>query len=198
MNGIYVFLKGSFGSKLFLLLIVFLPSMGYAQSIQFTEDSIPVVNSEVVFVVHFGNELKKDAFFDRAYYYLNNVLDPYSGVFLTNNSDSTVCIITDYLEISSNPIQVFGIYMTYGLQLIYNDGSCILTIGDITFMEKGYFETQEESSRKLDMPEYSGKDIMVDKNYSRLMTRNASARITAVALKRINEIIKSLEISFAQ
>lgn len=180
------------------MLILFLPSIGYAQSVQFTEDSIPVVNGEVVFVVDLNSDLDKNEFSEKAFYYLNGVLDPYTGVFLVNSSDSTVCEIIDYLEVASNAFQVFGMYMTYSLQLIYMHGSCTMIIKNITYMEKGYFEKQEESLRKLNMPEYSGKDIMIDKNYSRLMSQNASGKITGVTLERINEIIKGLEISFAQ
>jgi len=46
------------------------------------------------------------------------------------------------------------------------------------------------------MPEYSGKDIMIDKNYSRLMMRDASEKITEATIERINEIIKSLDLIF--
>ena len=63
-------------------------------------------------------------------------------------------------------------------------------------MEKGYFEAQEKSQRKLNMPEYSGKDIMIDKNYSRLLMRDASDKITEATVERINEIIKSLDLIF--
>jgi hypothetical protein len=63
-------------------------------------------------------------------------------------------------------------------------------------MEKGYFETQEKSKRKLNMPEYSGEDIMIKKDYSLMLKKNASGRITDASLQRINEIIKGLDYSF--
>lgn len=199
MRSIYAFSseKGTI-PKLCLLLILFFPSIGYTQSVQFMEDSIPVVDGKVVFVVDFNFDLDKNEFSEKAFYYLNGILDPYSGVFLVNSNESIVCEVVDYLDVSSNAFQVFGMYMTYRLQLIYMNGSCTMIINNITYMEKGYFEKQEESSRKLNMPEYSGKDIMIDKNYSRLMSQNASGKITGVTLERINEIIKGLEISFAQ
>jgi len=71
-----------------------------------------------------------------------------------------------------------------------------MIIRDISYMEKGYFETQEKSQRKLNMPKYSGKDIMIDKNYSRLMMRNASGKITEATVERINEIIKNFDLTF--
>lgn len=199
-NKIYAFLSEiAFTSRLMLLLLLlFLPSLVNAQTVQFTADSIPEVNGEVVFNVDFKYDLKKSEFYDRAYYYLNRTMDPYSGKFLVNNDDFTVCEVTDYLNISSSAFQVFAMYMTYSLQLTYMDGICNLVIKDIRYMEKGYFETQEESTRELNMPEHSGKDIMIDKNYSRLLSGNPSDKITALTLDRINEIIQNLDISFAK
>ena len=183
-------------AKLCLLYIFFSSSMGSAQSVQFSEDSIPLVDEEVVFTVTFEYELNKKEFFRRTFAYLNDKMNPYSGMFLKNNEDSTVCLITDYIEIDSNLISVFGMYMTYNLHMLYRDGNCTMIIRNISYMEKGYFETQEESQRKLNMPEYSGKDIMVDKNYSRLMIRNASGKITEATVERINEIINNFDSSF--
>lgn len=183
-------------AKLCLLYIFFSSSIGFAQSVQFSEDSIPVVNEEVVFSVTYEHKLNKKEFFRRTYSYLNDKMDPYSGIFLKNNEDSTVCHITDYLEIASNPVSVFGMYMTYNLYMLYREGNCTMIIRDISYMEKGYFETQEKSQRKLNMPIYSGKDIMIDKNYSRLMMRNASGKITEATVERINEIIKNFDLTF--
>ena len=60
--------------------------MGFAQSVQFSKDSIPVIDGEVAFRVKFEYELDKGAFFRRAFSYLNDKLNPYSGAFLINNS----------------------------------------------------------------------------------------------------------------
>lgn len=197
MRNISKVLSGrGFIAKLCLLFFFFSSSVGFAQSIQFSKDSIPVIDGEVVFFVKFEYELDKKEFSKRTYSYLNEKLDPYSGAFLVNNEDSTVCRITDYLEISSNPISVFGMYITYYLQLTYKEGVCTMIIRNISFMEKGHFEAQEESKRKLNMPEYSGKDIMIDKNYTRLMVRDASGKATEATIARINEIIKNLDLSF--
>jgi len=197
MHNIYMALSGKgFIAMPCLLFILLFSSMGFAQPVQFSKDSIPAVDEEVVFVVQFDYELNKEEFFRRTYSYLNDQLNPYSGVFLINNEDSTVCLITDYLEILSNPIAVFGMYMTYNLHLTYKDGNCTMVFRNISFMEKGHFEAQEKSQRKLNMPEYSGKDIMIDKNYSRLMMRDASEKITEATVERINEIIKNLDLIF--
>lgn len=172
--------------------------MGFAQSVQFSKDSIPVIDGEVAFRVKFEYELDKVAFFRRAYSYLNDKLNPYSGAFLINNKDSTVCLITDYLEISSNPINIFGMYITYNLHLIYKDGDCFMIIRNISYMEKGYFEAQEVSQRKLNMPKYSGREIVIDKNYASMMNRNASDKVTGATVERINEIVKDLDVSFME
>jgi hypothetical protein len=197
MRNIYMALFGrGFIATPCLLFILLFSSMSFAQPVQFSKDSIPVIDGEVVFAVKFDYELSKEEFFRRSYSYLNDQLNPYSGVFLINNEDSTVCRITDYLEISSNPIAVFGMYMTYNMNLTYKDGNCTMFLRNISYMEKGYFEAQEKSQRKLNMPEYSGKDIMIDKNYSRLLMRDASDKITEATVERINEIIKSLDLIF--
>ena len=125
-------------------------------------------------------------------------MDPYFGEFSMNNDDYTLSRITDYIDFGNDVLQTFGMYMTYNLQLAYKQGSCIMVIRDITYMEKGYFDAQEESNRKLKMPVYPGIDIMVHKKYSLLMKKNASERITEASLKRINGIIKSLDAAFGR
>ncbi|MDI9605385.1 MAG: hypothetical protein QM305_08740 [Bacteroidota bacterium] len=181
-----------------LLLLMLLPVKEFAQVAPFTADSIPVVNGEVVFTVDYEQDLTKHEFHKRAFHYLNSGLNPYSGGFLASNNDSTVTVVTDYLVMSKNVLSVFAMYMTYHLTLYYMDGKCQLTISNITFMEKGYFETLEQSTRELNMPEYSGKAIFVDKEYSTLTVRRASEKITEAALERINEVIQSIGHSFSK
>ena len=89
-------------------------------------------------------------------------------------------------------------YMTYDLKLVYENALCTMVLEDITYMDKQYFETQENSRRKLNMPVYSGKDVMIDKKYALILKRKASEKITNASLMRINEIIKNLDASFAQ
>ena len=177
-------------------IVFFLPWMGYAQLVQFGKDSIPLAGDRVVFSVDFKFDLGKEEFRKRALSYLNNELNPYSGGFRVNNDDYALCRVTDYIDFSDNLFETFGMYMTYDLQLGYKDGACIMVIRNITFMEKGYFETQEKSKRKLNMPEYSGEGIMVHKSYSLMLKKNASERITNASLKRVNAVIKGLDYSF--
>ncbi|NLZ94990.1 MAG: hypothetical protein GX921_04085 [Bacteroidales bacterium] len=184
-------------SKLCFLFILISSSIGFAQTIQFSEDSIPVINDEVVFSVKFNHELNKEDFFIRTSFYLNDELEPHSGSFITNNKDSAICRITDYLDIESSFLITYAMYITYNIHLTYEDGYCNMTIKDITYMEKGDFETQEESQRQQDMERYSGKDIMIDENYTWLTKRKASKIITKATIERINEIIKDLDLAFA-
>ncbi|MDD2327643.1 MAG: hypothetical protein PHZ13_04920 [bacterium] len=65
-------------------------------------------------------------------------------------------------------------------------------------MEKGYFEAQEVSQRKLNMPKYSGREIVIDKNYASMMNRNASDKVTGATVERIDEIVKDLDVSFME
>jgi hypothetical protein len=182
--------------KLMLFFIISLHLTGYGQLIQFTKDSIPLAGEKIIFRVDFKFDLSKEEFHKRAFSYLNDAMNPYSGGFTTNNNDYTLCRITDYINFSDNLFETFGMYMTYNLQLGYRDSSCTMIIRDINYMEKGYFETQEKSKRKLNMPEYSGEDIMIKKNYSLMLKKNASGRITDASLNRINEIIKGLDYAF--
>ena len=188
--------RRGFSATLCFLFFFLSSSVGFAQSHEFSKDSIPVVNDEVVFSVKFEYDLKKEEFHRRAYSYLNDKLDPYSGSFITNNEDSTTSKITDYLKISGGAISTHAVYMTYNMYLTYQDGYCNMTIKDITYMEKGYYESQEKSDRKLDMPEYSGKDIMIDEKLRWLFKRNASKNITEATIERINGIIKDLDLAF--
>ncbi|WP_298651287.1 hypothetical protein [uncultured Proteiniphilum sp.] len=199
MHNIAIILSERGYTLKFCLLFIFLfPMLGYAQSVEFSKDSIPVVDGKVVFSVNFEHDLDKEEFMKRSIAYLNNKLDPYSGVFLFNSRDSTVCRITDYLEIDAKVAQLFAIYVTYSLRMTYEEGRCTMTIWDFTYMEKTYFETQEASERKLNMPEYSGEYMMIDKSYTRLMTKDPAGRITEATVNRINEIISNLELSFVR
>lgn len=184
--------------RLIIFLITCFPLIGHSQSAYFTKDSIPAIGSKVVFNVEFKYDLSKEEFHKRSYAFLNKMLDPYSGQFIIDNGDSTASRIIDYLDIDNNIIQTFGMYMTYDLKLVYEHALCTMVLENITYMDKQYFETQENSQRKLNMPVYSGKDIMIDKKYAFLLKRKASEKITNASLMRINEIIKNLEASFAQ
>lgn len=74
--------------KLFLLFLFLSPIGGYAQkNLNFSKDSIPVVNGEVVFSVIFEYDLDKVEFMKRSVAYLNGKLEPYSGLFLASNRD---------------------------------------------------------------------------------------------------------------
>lgn len=184
--------------RLLLFFIIFLPLTGYSQFVQFTKDSIPLNNGKIVFTVNFKFDLSKEEFHKRAFSYLNDTMNPYSGGYRMNNDDYTLCRITDYIDFSDNTFEMFGMYMTYSLVLGYKDGACTMMIRDISYMEKGYFEAKEKSDRKLNMPEYPGEDIMIHKKYTLLLKKDASDKITEASLKRINEIIKGLNASFAK
>ena len=189
--------RGSFTAKLCLLFIFLSTSIVFAQPVQLSTDSIPVVDDKVVFSVEFKYELNKEEFFGKSSYYLNNKLDPYSGAFTANSEDATTCIITDYLDVESNSINTYAMYVTYTLHLEYENGYCNITISDITYMDKGYFETQEKSQRKLKMPKFSGKDVMIDKNFTWLLKKNSSEKVTKASIDRFNEIIKNLDSVFS-
>lgn len=182
-----------------LLFIFLFPIIGYAQkNLNFSKDSIPVVDGKVVFSVTFEYDLDSKEFMKRSVAYLNGRLNPYSGAFLASNRDSTVCRITDYFEIDSNVAQLFALYATYSLRLDYEKGKCTLTIWDFIYMDKAYFETQEASDRKLNMPEYTGEDMMIRKSYTRLLKKDPSSQVTEATVNRMNEIIDNLQLSFAR
>lgn len=179
-------------------LVAFLPLTAFAQHADFTTDSIREVDGEVVFKVDFKYDLRKEDFHKKAYAYLNDVLNPYSGVFSADNEDYTTCQIIDYIDIENSLFQKFGMYMRYILQLKYHNGNCDMIIRDISYTEKGYFELNEKRDRKRDVPEYTAKDIMIDHTYSLMLIRKASERITTTSLERINGIIQGLEGAFAK
>ncbi len=53
-------------------------------------------------------------------------------------------------------------------------------------MEKECFTTLEKSTREFNMPEYSGKVILVNKEYPTLTVRRMSDKIAEAAPNRIN------------
>lgn len=181
---------------LYIFVMWSITATGYAQSGPFSADSIPVMEDEVVFTYSFKGNLDKEEIQTRIHYYLDRELDPYSGAFLKNTQDSVVCKIVDYLEIESTLLRVFGMYMTYDMKFVFKDGLCDLTISHLHFMEKSHFEKQKETSRELKFTEFTGKEIMIDKSYSQLLKSEASDKITKVAIKRLNEIVRSLKIYF--
>ncbi len=183
---------------LLVLGFLLLTASAYAQAGAFTADSIPVVDDQVVFTSRFTDDLSKEEFRTKTYIYLGKGLDPYSASFLANTPDSVVCRVVDYLEIESRLLHVFGVYMAYDLKLIYRDGASDLTIHNITFMEKSDFERKEEKPRELNFTGYTGKEMMIDKIYSPLLRKNASARVTDAAIERLNEVVNGLASHFAE
>lgn len=171
--------------------------MGGAQIFQ--RDSIPVVDGKVVFKTEFKADLKKEEFHKKARAYLNEKLNPYSGVFRIDNNDFTVSRITDYVSIENSLFQKFGMYMTYDLQLGYKDGTCSMVINRIRYIDKGNFEAHEKDPRhnRIDRA-WTGKEIMIDQRYSLMFIKNVSERITDASLKRINGIIKGLDAAFVK
>jgi NADPH-dependent 7-cyano-7-deazaguanine reductase QueF-like protein len=180
--------------SIFLLWLI--TATGHAQSEPFTTDSIPLVEEEVAFTYHFKGNLSKEEIHTRMLYYLDRELDPYYGAFLKNNSDSVVCQIIDYLEIESNLLHVFGMYMTYDMKFVFKEGLSELTISNIIFMEKSNFEKQESTSHEFYFREFTGKEIMIDKSYKQLFKRDTSDRITIAVLKRLNGIVSDLSSYF--
>lgn len=180
------------------ILIVSFPFVGLTQPVLFTADSIPMVRGKVVFRIDFPSDLSKEEVRKKAYQYLNSAMDPYSGAFLVNNEDQTVCKVTDYIPAEGGFLQAFGMYLSYKLELFFENGRCRMLIRDITYMEKGYFEAQEKSNQKLKMPVYAAEDIMIDRSFSLLTIKDVSGKIMEGSLKRINGIVGGLHAAFSK
>lgn len=175
-----------------LCFLVMIPLLGYTQPVEFREDAIPTVEGKVVFDVDLESDLNKEEIHKRTLTYLNNELNPYSGTFLISNQDYVASRITDYFEIEAGIFQKFGMYMTYTLELRYSEGLCQIVIRDISYMESTYFEAQEKSAKKLDMPIHSARDIMINKNFSLMFIKDVSQKTTEASINRINEIVKEI------
>lgn len=173
-------------------LIWLIPLKGFGQTVAFSADSILLVGEDVVFSFHFENNISKEDARLKINTFLDRGMDPYSGTFLKNTDDSVVCRVVDYLEIESGMFHVFGMYMTYHIKFVFHDASCDLAISQITFMEKSYFERQEETPHQFYFREYTAKEIMVDKLYRLLLKRDASEKVTDAAINRFNMIVKNM------
>jgi hypothetical protein len=160
----------------------------------FNADSVPAVDGKVVFTTEFETVLNKEDERERVKNFLNDKLDPYVGEFIVDNENFTVCRIIDYIDVNTGILSTFAMYMTYNLSYEYKDSLCVMTIQNIRFMEKEYFEIRENATRELEMPEYSGEDIMLHEKYKVLMISKASKKVTEASIARINGILKDLEI----
>ncbi|MDR1682001.1 MAG: hypothetical protein LBS25_01225 [Candidatus Symbiothrix sp.] len=163
-----------------------------------TTDNIALINDELVFTVQLPTVFNQAEIYHRVHHFLDNDLQPYSGGFLKDTVSETRCKITDYLEVSANMFSIFAWYMSYDLSIEYVDSLCVIHFGYIRFMEKEYFESKElwqksSHNRQLNMPEYSGKDIFIDKSFNELMIRKASAKTANAALNRFNAIIAGIK-----
>lgn len=185
--------------KLILLLAVVAFGCHTFAQVSFNADSIPVKDGKVFFKVDFQTDLNQKTIRERVKKFLNSSLEPYSGEFVVDNENSTVCLVTDYLAINTAVFSVFAMYMTYNLLFDYKDGLCTMTLGNVRYMEKEYFETKEKQqpymNRKMYMPEYTAEDIMIDKKYKVVMINKASEKVTDATLERINSIIKEIDYS---
>ena len=165
---------------------------------EFNADSVPAVDGKVVFRVEFKTDLEKDVTRSRIKKYLNEAHIPYSGEFVVDNDDFTVCRVIDYIDVSSSFLNTFAMYMAYNMSFEHKDNLCVMVVQQITFMEKEYFEAKEKAktymSRELNMPEYTGEDIMLHENYKLVMISNASKKVTNASIDKINSMIKELEI----
>lgn len=161
-------------------------------------DPIPTIEGKIVFHKTYDSNLSELELNDLIHQFLNEKLNPYSGIFTIDNEDFTVCRITDYILVESNFLQTFAMYMTYSLSVEYQSDGIQVHLQNIQFMEKEYFEAKEEAktfrTRELNMPEYSGEDIMLHGYYKLLMVRKASQKVTQAALQRINQIFEDIEI----
>jgi|SRR5690554_3658701 len=183
---------------LFLSLIMFASSKTFAQTQKFSQDSIPLIGDEVIFSADIESELSKKQLFRLTYYYINNKLEAYSGELKPVGEDSIICRVTDYLDISTSLLSTFAMYITYDLKFKFDGGLCSMTIDNIEYAEKGSFEAQEKSNRDLDIMKYSGKDIMIDKQFKSIFTRSGSERITEATINRFNSIVTDLNFLFEE
>lgn len=178
--------------KAILFLILCFPLSGYGQYVQFTKDSIPLVNGKVEFQIPFELNLTNIVFHQKVDDYLNKQLHPYSGGFIRDNDQHVLCKVTDYLKVTEGFLQEFGVYMIYRLDFSFQPGRCIMTIDDLSFLEKGYFEASEKAKDSLLVPQWTGKDILIDHQYHLMFIKKTSEKITTASLKKINQMIKDL------
>ncbi|MEC3878307.1 hypothetical protein [Parapedobacter sp. 10938] len=169
-----------------------------AQVAPFGIDSIPVVNGKIVFQAEFVTDMDQATVRNRVSLYLNDVLKPHTGTVYVNNDNHIRCRITDYINISASLLQSVGMYMTYDLSLQYKNGGWTMLIWDILYVEKQYYEAQEVSKRKLDIPQYSAEDIILGNQYKLILIKNASKRIAESSIERINGIVRDLDVLFSE
>ncbi|MDR0370607.1 MAG: hypothetical protein LBH80_01955 [Prevotellaceae bacterium] len=162
------------------------------------DDKMRFINDEVVFTFQLPTVFNQAENYRRIHHFLDNDLQPYSGGFVKDSVNTTYCAVTDYLEVSANMFSIFAWYMSYELSIEYIDSLCVIHFGRIRFMEKEYFEDKaawesNPHNRRLNMPEYSGKDIFIDKSFKVVSIRRASEKTANAALGRFDAIVTEIK-----
>lgn len=188
--------------KVFFFFLFLLPVYAFSQ-VKFSAESIPLEDGKVVFRVVFEDlNLEKDEVQLRVSHYLKNELKTVSKQIIMNNNEKIICRAIDLLDYKSGALYSYAVYMRYNLMFEYAENTCTMTFFNINFVDKNeYDKIQEQSRTDLQSSEagfvlYSAKDIMIDGKYKVLLVKDASGRVTKLALGKINEMIKDVEILF--
>lgn len=184
-------------NEVYVIIAFFLPVILSGQPVTFEKDSIPVVDQIVTFNIDFEHQLTKEEFRNRVNLYINHKFRPVAGEIIENSINNTISEAIDYISIGDNFFQNYGLYMMYSMNFEYHEGLCHLTIHDISFLEKGYFDAYMDDSDKRTLPSLSAKEIMLDQELKLLFVKNVSERVTIATLERINEIINDVHKIFS-
>jgi hypothetical protein len=179
--------------KKLVLITGFLLALCSLSAQKLTEKDFIVVDENVKLKITLTSLFDRNEIYRRVHQYLDNGLQPYSGKFLKDTETYTRCKVTDYLKIRETAFDVFGMYLTYDLTFGYADSLCVINIGNLRYMDKAYYEDKEKweadpANRKLNMPEYTGKEMLVKHAFKRLFVSNAAKKVEAATLRRFNDM----------
>jgi hypothetical protein len=179
----------------FLLIIGFLLILfsGNLSAQKLTAKDYILVNDDVRLKITLTSHLDRDEVYRRVHHYLDNDFQPYIGNFLIDTAVYTRCKITDYIGIRENAFDIFAMYMAYDMSIHYADSLCVINIGNMRYMEKPHYEYKEEwekdpKNRKLNMPEFSGKEMLIKHDFKRLFVSNAAKKVETATLDRFNDM----------
>ncbi len=191
---VFLQIKIMYYMKKVFFLFMFIPFICWGQEISYTKDSIPVRNNKVVFTKECNTQLNAGEIHEKINYWLNNSFMNKSSVINANDSLSglIVCRTVDCLEIESQTLAIFSIYMKYVLAFEYKDNFCKITIKNIQYIEPE--EVQKQIQTKVpEMESFSSEFVLVERKYKQLFKKNAVSKIAQCTRARVSHIFEDVE-----
>ena len=152
-------------------------------------DSIPLVDGKVVFSSEYHPPLSKAEIHAQLENWLTSVFLKNKEVINLNDTlaGMIACRTMDVLEIHKKALSVFNMNMRYMLVCEYRDHYCLATIRSINYSDPDEVKSQET------LTIYPSEMILIEKRFKNLFIKDASDKIAAKTLDRVEEIFNEID-----